>query len=267
MDDFEEGEEEMKNFVNDTYWVFWRENKHFLRQKIRIFMMLFQPIIWLTLMGNVFHKIASVPGFPASSYLNYMTAGIVVMVTLFGGIYGGMSIIWDRRLGFLQKMMAAPISRSAVILGKMLAIGTQTVIQVLIIFLVAIAMDVKFSAGLGGLVVMMFLALLLCLVFAGISLSLGSVATSHEALIAMANFLTMPLLFTSNAMMPLEMMPDWLSQIAKFNPLTYAINPIRALFLTGWDWVAIAQGAALLVALVLLTTFLATNLFRRRVVL
>jgi len=253
----------MKKFFSDTYWVFWREIKHLQRQRMRIFMTVFQPIIWLTLMGNVFSKVASVPGFPADSYLNYMAPGIVVMVTLFGGVFGGMTLIWDRRLGFLQKMVAAPISRTSIIFGKILSIAAQCILQVTIIFIIALFMDVNFSTGAGGFLVMIILASLLCLVFAGISLSLGAVTTSHETLIAAVNLLTLPLMFTSNAMMPTKMMPDWLANIAKFNPVTYAVEPIRALFLTGYDWNAIANAGLLLGVLTIALTSIAVYLFRK----
>lgn len=253
----------MNTFFVDTWWVAWRELKHFLGQKVRIIMVLIQPIIWLSLMGNMYQRIASVPGFPARSYLDYMAAGIVVMVTLFGGIFGGMSIVWDRRLGFLQKMLAAPISRTAMVTGKMLAAGIQSSFQALIILLIALAMGVRFSAGFGGVFVLLFLAMLLSLVFTGFSLALGAVITSHEALMAVVNFLTMPLMFTSSAMMPQSFLPNWLATLARFNPLSYAVNPMRTLFLSGFDWPAILAGALLLGLAAGFMAALASALFRR----
>ncbi|HHY94583.1 MAG TPA: ABC transporter permease, partial [Firmicutes bacterium] len=248
---------------SDTWWICWRELKHFWGQKIRIVMTLVQPLVWLALMGNMFQRIAAVPGFPAKSYLDYMAPGIVTMVTLFGGIFGGLSIVWDRRLGYLQKLLAAPISRTTVVTGKMLAIAVQAGFQALIIFGLALAMGVKFAAGPAGVLALLLLAILLSQVFAGLSLSLGAVLTTHEALMAVVNFLTMPLMFTSNAMMPLEMMPSWLARLASVNPLSYAINPLRSLFLTGWDWSGLITGALVLAFTGLLMTLVASILFRR----
>lgn len=252
-------------YLSDVYWIFWRETKRFFRQKIRIFMILIQPVVWLTLIGNVFEKVAQVPGFPAGSYLDFMAPGIVVMVTLFGGIWGGMSLVWDRRFGYLQKMLVVPIARSAIVLGKMLAIAFQNAIQVTVIFFIALGMGVEFSAGFGGFLVLLLMAFLLCLAFSGISLSLGSVITSHETLLAVVNFLTLPVMFTSNAMMPLDMMPDWLEKIAKANPITYAVNPIRSLFLTGFDWGAIAAGILFLFVISLVMVVITSQIFRRAV--
>lgn len=251
--------------LGDTWWICWRELKRLWGQKIRIFMTLIQPIIWLALMGNMFQRIAAIPGFPAPSYLDYMAPGIVTMVTLFGGIFGGLGIVWDRRLGYLQKLLAAPISRTAVVTGKMLAIALQTAFQALVIFALALAMGVHFAAGAAGVPVLLLLAVLLSQVFAGISLCLGAVLTSHEALMAVVNFLTMPLMFTSNAMMPLDMMPAWLAKLAVLNPLSYAIDPMRTLFLNGWDWAALARGLVVLASCGLLVTVAASCLFRRSV--
>jgi ABC-2 type transport system permease protein len=251
------------NLLVDTWWVCWRELKHYVGQPMRIFMTLFQPLVWLVLMGNMYQRIAAVPGFPAKSYLDYMAPGIVVMVTLFGGMFTGMSVVWDRRLGFLHKMLAAPLARSAVVTGKMLAAGIQAIIQGLVILLIALAMGVKFSAGIGGVPLLLLLAALLCLVLTGFSLALAAVVTTHETLMALVNFFTMPLMFTSNAMMPTQFMPTWLADIARVNPISFAINPMRTLFLSGYDVAGLVEGFLILGALVAVMAFIASSLFRR----
>jgi ABC-2 type transport system permease protein len=228
-------------------------------------MTIIQPVIWLTLMGNMFQRMASIPGFPARSYLDYMAPGVITMVTLFSGIFGGITIVWDRRFGYLQKLLAAPISRTAIVTGKMLAIAVQTAAQALIIFGLARAMGVGFAAGALGVPVLILLAVLLSQVFAGLSLTLGALLTSHEALMAVVNFLTMPLMFTSNAMMPLDMMPPWLARVALLNPLSYGINPMRALFLRGWEWAGLSRGVAVLAVTAVAMAALASAMFRRSI--
>lgn len=254
-----------RTFLQDTWWIAWRELKHFVAEKVRVFMILVQPFIWLVLMGNLFEKMATIPGFPARSYLDYMAPGVVTMVTLFGGIFGGLSIVWDRRLGFLNKLLAAPISRAAVVSGKMLAIAIQTAVQAGVIFVIALAMGVTFKSGPLGALAVILLAALLSLVFAGMSLSLSAVLRTHEALMAVMNFLTMPLMFTSNAMMPLEFMPKWLGTLAKVNPLSYAINPMRTLFITGWRPAELFEGLLILSLVAVAFGLVATRLFRRAV--
>lgn len=255
----------MNRTFSDIRWIWWREMRHFTSQKVRISLTFIQPLIWLAFMGNMFQKMASIPGFPAPTYLDYMAPGVVVMVSLFGGVFGGMSIVWDRRFGYLQKLLAAPIARSAVVLGKMLAIATQTSAQSLIILSISLLLGVRFRAGPAGLLPFVLLVALAALAFAGISLSLGAVLTSHETLLAVTNFLTLPLMFTSNAMMPTNMMPIWLARVARLNPLSYAVSPLRFLFLRGCDWPGIATGVVVLGISAAILATLATTLFRRNI--
>ena len=128
--------------LGDIYWVCWRELKKFFGQKARILMTIVQPLIWLLFLGNALTGLTSNP-FAAKmigvdNYLVFMTPGIMVMTALFGSIFGGMSVVWDRRFGYLNKMLAAPIARAAIPMGKMLAAAIQSVIQVTILSLIHI---------------------------------------------------------------------------------------------------------------------------------
>jgi ABC-2 type transport system permease protein len=251
--------------VNDTYWVFWREMKRFRGQRVRILFTITQPILWLALMGNMYQRVAAVPGFPAQSYLDYMAPGVVVMTALFGGVFGGTSISWDRRLGYLEKMLAAPISRSAIVLGKTLAVAVQSGLQALLIFALALIMGVHFRAGPLGIAPLLLLTALITTVFSGLSLAIAAVVKSQEAIFAIINFLTLPVMFTSSAMMPLEFMPSWLAAVSRFNPISYAVQPMRALFLTGWTWDTLTQGTVSLGVASFAMVAIATSLFRRSV--
>jgi len=240
----------MNTIVSDIYWVFWREMKRFMLQKSRIAVSIVQPTVWLVLMGNNLSGLTRNPMaarmLGTSNYLTFMTPGIMIMTALFGGVFGGTSVLWDRRLGFLSKMLAAPIHRATIPLGKLLALMVQSWFQVLVIFLVATAMGVHIVTGLPGVLFLIMMASLFGIVMGGISLSLSSRLKSIETLFAIMNFLTLPLMFTSNAIFPTKAMPAWMQHIAAVNPLSYAVGPMRVVATQGWVWNQIWVGALVL---------------------
>ncbi|MDI6868231.1 MAG: ABC transporter permease [Coprothermobacterota bacterium] len=255
----------LTNILSDIWYVCWREMKHFWGQKVRILMNIVQPVIWLGLMGNMFSNITAIPGFPAKSYLQFMTPGVIAMTSIFGAAFGGMSIVFDRRFGYLNKLLASPISRVSIPMGKMLSSALQAGIQSIIIVLIALALGVKFGTGFPGVLVMVLVAMLLTLAISGISLSLSAVLKTQESLMAVVNFLTMPLIFTSNAMFPTNMMPKWLASIASYNPVSFAVEPMRNLILGSWNWGALGVDIVALIGFGVLMTIIATLLFRRSV--
>lgn len=253
------------NILVDIWNVCWRELKRFRRQPARILMSIVQPIIWLALLGNMMQAITPMLGPGIGSYLEYMAPGIVVMTTIFGGVFGGLSVVWDRRFGFLNKMLAAPISRSAIPIGKMIATSLISALQATLILFAAILMGVNVVTGPIGIVAVILIAMVLCLMLSGISLALGAVIKGHETLMVVMNFLTMPLMFTSNALFPKELMPSWLQAIADWNPITYTITPIREITTKGWNWALIFQNVSVIAVMTLAVVAVATLLFRRSI--
>ena len=255
--------------LSDIYWVCWRELKRFFGQKLRILTTVIQPLIWLLFLGNSLTGLTSNP-FAAKmlgvdNYLVFMTPGIMVMTALFGSISGGMSVIWDRRFGYLNKMLAAPISRAAIPMGKMLAAAIQTVFQVTIIAIIAALLGVRFACGPAGLLLILVITFLFSFGVSGISLSLGAVIRSHETLMVLINFLTMPLMFASNAMFPVEAMPAWLQTIARWNPLSYAVTPLRELVGKGLWSTSIRSGLLVMLIFAVLMSLVASRQFRRSI--
>ena len=252
-------------FLHDCWFVCWRELLHFLRSKVTILASIFQPLVWLLLVGNIFQATRALPGFPARSYLDFMTPGVLAMVALFGGSFGGMTIIWDRRVGFLSKLLALPISRSSIVVGKMLAVAIRTSLQLLIVLLVAFLLGVRSATGVWGIPLLLLIAMLLTFAFAGISLTVGALVKQPETFWAVVNFLTVPVLFTSSALFPLEFVPSWLRTMAYLNPVTYAIDAMRALMIGGWQWGAIAGGILIVAVFSGIVAGISTAIFARRV--
>lgn len=236
--------------LNSTYYVCWRELKRFFRQRTRIIMALFQPLLWLVLMGNMMQGLTDNPYaaelLGVDNYLLFMTPGIMVMSSLFGGVFNGVSLIWDRRLGFLQKMLTSPLPRFSIPLGKLSAIILQITMQMIIILVVSYFLGVRLATGLPGALVMLLFCALFANIMGGISLALATAIKTPETLFTVVNFLTMPLIFTSNAIFPREAMPSWLQIIADYNPVSYTVLPMRSLATTGWVWPDLQLGIGVL---------------------
>ncbi len=195
-----------------------------------------------------------------------MTPGIILMTVLFGGVFAGMSIVWDRRIGYLEKLLAAPISRAAIPLGKMVASAVQGGFQGLLIVLIAWGLGVRFATGLPGVIFALGVAMTFSFTLSGFSLALASQIKTQETLMALVNFFTMPLMFTSNALFPKEAMPHWLATIAQINPVTHAVTPIREVLLFGWNWSSIWVSLVVIGGLALLMTIVAGQSFLRATV-
>jgi len=146
----------MKELILDSWWVAYRELIKFFRQRIRLVMVVVQPLIWLGLMGNMMRGMTNSPmavkALGVNNYLDFMTPGIILMTVLFGGIFGGLSIIWDRRIGYLEKLLASPIKRGAIPFGKSISSMIQGSIQVTIIIAIASLLGVHFQTGITGIV-------------------------------------------------------------------------------------------------------------------
>ncbi len=251
----------------DAIHVAWRELLKFFRAKVRLFVTVIQPLLWLGLMGNMMQGLAQNPFIArllgTENYLAFMTPGIILMTVVFSGVFSGLSIVWDRRIGYLEKLLAAPISRAAIPLGKMLASAVQGGFQGLLIVLIAFALGVRFATGLAGVLFALAVAMTFSLALSGFSLALASRIKSQETLMALVNFFTMPLMFTSNALFPREAMPPWLSAIAQLNPVTHAVTPIRQVLLFGWDWGSIWVSLVVIGGLALFMAVLAGQSFLR----
>lgn len=253
--------------LRGAYYVFWREMIRLFRQRARIFMAVFQPVIWLVLMGNMMAGLTANPYamqmLGVDNYLVFMTPGVMAMSSLFGGVFSGISIIWDRRLGFLHKMLTSPIPRFSIPLGKIWAIMMQIFLQMLIIIAIAYLLGVRFATGAGGVVAMLIFSGLLGSAMGGISLAVATVIKTPETLFAVINFLTMPLIFSSNAMFPLAAMPLWLQVIARYNPVSYAVLPMRSLAATGWVYADLLPGFLMLLLLNVVILLLAYHRFEK----
>ena len=254
------------NAIADTWYLFVRNLRISFRVPFIWVMAVLQPLLWLLLFSQLFKTIVTIPGFPYDSYLAYLAPGIILMTALFGATFSGMGTLVDIDLGYLDKMLVTPVSRNAIMLGRMGGDVVRVVVQAIIIVLIALAMGTGFATGFPGFITAILLIALLVIGFAGLSNILALRIRDHQLFIMVINFLTLPLMFLSDAMMPMQLLPGWIQTVAKYNPVTYAADGIRSLMTTGFDGVVLVKSFLILGGLALAMMGIATILFRRRLV-
>jgi len=189
-----------------------------------------QPALWLLLFGQVFTRTHAVPT-GHLGYLDFITPGILAQSVLFIAIFYGIAIIWERDLGIVQKLLASPTPRGALVLGKALSAGVRGLSQAIIVYVLAVLLGVKLRWAPEALVGVMAAVLLGSALFSTFSLIIASLVKTRERFMGIGQVLTMPLFFASNAIYPIEIMPRWLQAISHINPLTYQVDALRALML------------------------------------
>jgi ABC-2 type transport system permease protein len=194
-----------------------------------------------------------------------MAPGVIVLTAIFTSIFGGVNTLWDRRYGFMNKALTSPISRSSLALGKMLAISLISALQASLILGIALAIGVSFPNPL-MIAPIMAIVIMFSLGFSGISVIVAATAKSQETFWGIINFLGMPLFMLSPALFPLELLPDWLSSIAKLNPVTYTVLLVRSM-MTGITEgsVPILLSISVICVFVLIMVGLASYVFTREV--
>jgi ABC-2 type transport system permease protein len=191
-----------------------------------------QPVLWLLLFGEV---MSQVRGLSAGNlrYLDFLSAGILAQSVLFVAIFYGISAIWERDLGVLHRYLVSPAPRSALVIGKAISASIRGLAQAVIVYLLALMLgvDIKWAAGpILGVVALIVLGSSL---FATLSLIIACIVKTRERFMGIGQVLTMPIFFASNAIYPIALMPPWLRTVSSFNPLSYEVDALRALMLTG----------------------------------
>jgi ABC-2 type transport system permease protein len=222
-----------------------------------------QPVLWLLLFGQVMAQVRGIaPG--SVAYLDFLAPGILAQSVLFVAIFYGISAIWERDLGVLQRYLVSPAPRSALVIGKALSSGLRAVSQAVVVYLCALAMGVEVSLAPASIAATVLLIALGAGLFSSFSLIIACIVRTRERFMGIGQVLTMPIFFASNAIYPIDLMPRWLQAVAAVNPLTYEVDGLRAEMLRGgqsafglgWDLAALLLAAALMVAI-------ATRLYAR----
>ncbi|RKN41818.1 ABC transporter permease [Streptomyces hoynatensis] len=223
-----------------------------------------QPLTWLLLFGQLFTSVVDIPGFEGgSSYLEFLTPGIVMMMALFGSAWAGTSYVQDMERGVMDRFLTSPASRGALMVSTLVYQAVLTVVQTLIVLAVALLGGARFGGGAPGVLVLLLAAMLLTASFSALSNAAALLARSQNALIGLSQLVTIPLMFLSSALMDTRLSAGWLDRVAAFNPFEWAVVASReALGGQGRDWPSIAGHLGLLAAFTAVLAWVATRAFR-----
>ena len=257
----------MNTLMYDAFTIFWRELKRYKKSRSGVLIRLVQPAIWIIVIGHTFSGTQSLiesVGFDGQ-YIEFMAPGVLILTAIFTSVFGGVNTLWDRRYGFMNKVLTSPVSRSSIALGKVSAISVISALQASLILGIALAIGVTIPNPL-MIVPIMAIVILFSLGFSAISVVIAATAKSQETFWGLINFLGMPLFMLSPALFPLELLPDWLASAAALNPVTYTVLLVRGMMTgvpEGDISVLLSLGVLVVFAIVMVT--LASYVFTREV--
>jgi ABC-2 type transport system permease protein len=253
----------LSTFVVDTAAVADIELRKVRHDPYELLQRAVQPVLWLLIFGQVMAATHAIPTGNVA-YIDFLAPGILAQSALFSAIFYGITVVWERDLGIVQRYLVSPASRTALVAGKGLAAGLRALTQAAIVYLFAVLIGVHVIfdpvriAGVGLAVILGSAA------FAMFSLSIASLIKNRDRVMGFGQLMTMPLFFASSAIYPIALMPNWLQAVALVNPLTYMVGAIRALMIQpDLDRAALATDFAVLTVFVVVLLLIAARLYPR----
>ena len=208
-------------------------------------MSLLQPIIWIVLFGQVYSALGSLPAFAADGYIGYLVPGVLMMTVLYSGAWAGTGYIDDMNSGVMDQLLSAPISRTAIVTGQLLQQLVINGLQSAIVLGIGALAGARYPGGVPGILFALVAATLLATIFCCASSAVALITRNQVALIGLSQMIVLPATFLSTTMMPAELLPEWVQSVARWNPMTWAVEFGRA-GLDGSAFDGTADGALLL---------------------
>ena len=215
----------MRHNLKGIYTIWLRDVIRFSRNRARILASLGQPLLFLFVFGAGLSPAMGGLAGGSLKFEQFMFPGILAMAVLFTAIFAAVSIVWDREFGFLKEVMVAPVSRVAVALGKLAGGSTVAMFQGSLVLLFAPLLGIKLT--LDQALILIGLMLLLALVMSALGILVAARQRSMEGFQVIMNFIMLPMFFLSGAFFPLNGVPIWMEVLARVNPVTYGVDPLR----------------------------------------
>lgn len=218
--------------ISKSYVLAEMEVRKLLHDPTELVSRALQPILWLGIFGEALSKIHAIPT-QGYSYLQFITPGILTQSVVFVAIFYGLYIIMDRDSGILQKLLVTPTPRLALVWGRMISAGVRGLSQAIIVFLFALVLRVPLHLTIWSLLGVLAIIMLGAGFFTGLSMIIASIVKTRERFMGIGQVITQPLFFASNAIYPVSIMPHWLQVASNANPLSYMVDALRGLVVTG----------------------------------
>jgi ABC-2 type transport system permease protein len=222
----------LTNFIEKTCVITEFELRKLRHDFTELITRALQPALWMLIFGQVFARsgmmhTGNVP------YLDFIAPGILAQSVLFVAIFFGINVIWERDLGIVQKFLASPTPRAALVLGKGFSAGVRSLSQAAVVYALSLLLGVKLNWHPLALLNVVLVVILASTLFSTFSLIIACVVKTRERFMGIGQVLTMPLFFASNAIYPTDIMPAWLRTVSHLNPLTYVVDALRTYMLAG----------------------------------
>jgi ABC-2 type transport system permease protein len=249
--------------VRDTWLVFGRYFGLFIRNPIWVALGVLQPLLYLLLFAPLLKPVMAVRGFPAGGAYNVFVPGLLVQLGLFGAAGVGFSLIGELRLGTIERLRVTPVSRVALLLGRALRDMLSIVVQSLILILLALPFGLSVHPF--GVVIVLALIALIGLLTASVSYAVALSVRNDNSYASIVFTVSLPILLLSGVLLPLTFAPQWLRNIAAANPLSYAVDAARAVFIDHIADPSVTKGVVIMLVLSIGAIFIGARAFGRAV--
>lgn len=222
------------------------------RQPTRIIPPVVLPLFFLVIQNGVLGRVVTMPGFPVDEYVAFLLPLPLLMAIATTGSSSGFLVVEVIETGYFDKLLLTPIRRSSVLLSGLAVDGTRVVFQTLLLIGVTVALGGDIVTGFAGVVMLVLLALAFGLAYAGIGLTMALRTGSAEATNSVF-VLFFPFVFLSPAFLPRDLLEPWVQVVAAYNPITYVIEGLRAVTVTGFAWTDVFQALVAIAAIAAIT--------------
>ena len=251
------------SFARDTMLIFRRQMKLSLRNPAWVIIGLIQPILYLAFFGPLLSKVAAgaVTGFPAGNSYSFFVPGLLIQLGLFGAAFVGFTIIADWRYGVIERLRVTPVSRLAILAGRVLRDVVTLLVQGVVLILAGVAFGMR--APLGGVLVALWFIGVVAISLSAISYTVGLLTKSEDVLAPAINMVVVPLMLLSGIMLPMTLGPGWLQGIARATPFRYIIDAMRGAFAGHYLNTIMVEGVLVAIGLAAVCLWIAGRAFVR----